>query len=104
MGTLNLEKISLEKLKHPSRVSAHAVLKLSERVSKILQVNLNVDLFGSFYENSKCFAPDEFDFLIEIPNPGYDYNAKEFSSCAMGKFDTFVKACLLPLLRLNHSI
>ena len=37
---------------------------ICDRVSKIMKCGFKCELSGSFAENTKCFAPDEFDFLF----------------------------------------
>ena len=38
---------------------------ICKRVSKIMECDLRCKLSGSFAENTKCFAQDEFDFMFQ---------------------------------------
>ena len=58
---------------------------LCDRVAQILQLNLKVDASGSFYEDTKCFSPDEFDFLVDV----IDFKG------SIIEFDRLVKTCCL---------
>ena len=55
--------------------SVCAVLdELCMRLSIKLKTPMYCSLSGSFMENTKCFAPDEFDFIFSIMQPTFKRN------------------------------
>ena len=42
-----------------------SVKLVTSRVSEVLNLNFESSLSGSYAENTKCFAPDEFDFTLD---------------------------------------
>ena len=67
--------------------------QISKRVSKDFHAKIRVSLDGSFRENTKCFAPDEFDFIFVLENYRKDSfeNICHFSRACYNFLDILIR-------------
>ena len=67
--------------------------QIRDRLSRDFKTNLQISLSGSCRENTKCFAPSEFDYIFEVSSS--DINEKNLSAFARGCYfciDALVRA------------